>query len=185
MPQVQEGKSLWHFVQLSVHLQAIAGEYLRETSTKPLGMLTHLLALVNLASVGQQVLAVAFWLLLIGLLSVRLSSSDWPILSTSLCCSLLMSPSLFSETFLPSSSSDLVGDLVHRKRDSLTGTHTHRNKCHPLCHNTFRFFFLFYEEEISGWILILSDSFNFILEYSSIFFFLVFFVTAISFCNFL
>ena len=31
------------FVQLSVHLQAIAGVYKRETSTKPLGMLTHLL----------------------------------------------------------------------------------------------------------------------------------------------
>ena len=41
------------FVQLSVHLQVIAGVYLRETSTKPLGMLTRLLALVNPASVGS------------------------------------------------------------------------------------------------------------------------------------
>ena len=31
------------FVQLFVHLQANAGKYLHETSTKPLGMLTHLL----------------------------------------------------------------------------------------------------------------------------------------------
>ena len=40
------------FMQLSVHLQAIEGMYLRETSTKPLGILTHL-ALVKPASVGQ------------------------------------------------------------------------------------------------------------------------------------
>ena len=56
------------FVQLSVPLYAIAGVYLRETSTKPLGMLTYFLALISPASVGQQVLAVVF------LISVLLSS---------------------------------------------------------------------------------------------------------------
>ena len=53
-------------VQLSVHLQAIAGVYLRETFSKPLGILTHLLELVNPASVGQPVLAATF-----------LTSVDW------------------------------------------------------------------------------------------------------------
>ena len=37
------GGRLWQFMQLSVHLQAIDGEYLRETFTKPRRMLTHLL----------------------------------------------------------------------------------------------------------------------------------------------
>ena len=46
--QAQEGGSLCDtFVQLSVHLQAIAGEYLHETCTKPLGILTHLLTVFS------------------------------------------------------------------------------------------------------------------------------------------
>ena len=41
-----------------------------------------------------------------------------------------------SGTFLLSSSSGLMGNLVHqnRQRNLLTGTHTHRNECHPSCH---------------------------------------------------
>ena len=48
------------FVLLSVCLEAIGSVYSHETSTKPRGMLTHLLALVNPASVRQQLLSAAF-----------------------------------------------------------------------------------------------------------------------------
>ena len=46
--QEQKGGSLCDtFVQLSKHLQAITGKYLRETFTKPLGMQTHLLSVFS------------------------------------------------------------------------------------------------------------------------------------------
>ena len=57
---MQEGEVYDTFVQLSMLLQAIVGVYLCETPTKTLGMLTHLLALVKPASVGQLVQAAAF-----------------------------------------------------------------------------------------------------------------------------
>ena len=104
------------FVQLSVHLQAIAGVYLRKTPTKPQGMLTHLLTLVNPAYVGQQVLATVS---LVSSLSDSHRLTD--ILLTTLSCRLpssapfcWLSPSLFSGTFLPSFYSGLVGGLVHK-----------------------------------------------------------------------
>ena len=54
--------------------------------------------------------------------------------------------SVLSWTFLPSSTFDLVGDLMHkpfvwvlrRNRDLLTATHSHRNECHPSYHTTSR-----------------------------------------------
>ena len=89
---------------------------LRETSTKPLGMLNHLLTDLFCRLVSA---APFCWLC---------ASLDWPLLPT------------VSGTFLPSSSG-LVGDLArkpfvwvsrqNRQRDSLTGTHTHWNGCHP------------------------------------------------------
>ena len=97
-------------------------------------MLTHLIALVNPASVGQQVLAAAF-----------LTSVDW--------C--LLCPTLISWlTFLPLSSSGLVGDLArkpfvwasrqNRQRDPMTHTHTHRYECHPSCPPKQKDFFFFF-----------------------------------------
>ena len=79
------------FVQLSVHLQAIASMYSSETPTKSPGILTHLLTLSNPASqfTGS---------------SSRLSR---------LSASPVLSP-LDSRTFLPSSSSGLVGNLTHK-----------------------------------------------------------------------
>ena len=93
----REGGVCDTFVLLSVHLQAITGGYLRETSTKPLGMLTYLIALVNPASVGQQVLAAAFltsvdWSPLCpGLISWPTRSVNWSLLLSSADCVLLAS----------------------------------------------------------------------------------------------
>ena len=85
-------------------------------------------------------------LLLTGFLSTQLSSPDWPVLSTGLFCSLLLTVSFSLLWDLPSSTSGLVGDLAHksfvwvsrqnRQRDPLTNTHTHWNECHPSCQNT-------------------------------------------------
>ena len=126
-----------------------------------LGMLTHF-ALVNPAPVGQQVLAAAFrtsvdWSPLISWLtcsvdwSLLLSSADCVVLLTDLSCWLIstapfcwLSPSGLSWTFLPSSTSGLVGDLAHRpfvwvlcqnrQRNHLTGTLTHQhNECPTSC----------------------------------------------------
>ena len=108
-------------------------------------MLTYLLALVNPASVVQQVLAVTF-----------LTSVDWsPLcpaliswLTLSLDCNLLfcrLSPLDCPGNFFPLSSPGLMGGLArkpfvwdtrqNRQRDPLTGTYTHRNECHKSCHN--------------------------------------------------
>ena len=85
------------FVQFSMHLQAIASVLSCETSTKSLGMLTHLLMLVNPASVGQQVLAVTF-----------LTSVDWSPLCLTLI-SWLLSPAdcLLLFSLLPPSAGSL------------------------------------------------------------------------------
>ena len=56
--QVQKG-SLWHCA-FSVHLQTIAGVYFAWNVYKAANNAWHLLALVNLASVGQQVLSITF-----------------------------------------------------------------------------------------------------------------------------
>ena len=92
------------FVELFMHLQAIARVYSRKTSTKPLGMLTDLLGLVNTASVGQQVQTVDF------LTSPDCSLPPSVFFSwlTSFC---LLPPADNLETFLLSSSFGLVGDL--------------------------------------------------------------------------
>ena len=83
-----------------------------------------------------------------------LSPSDCPVLSTAFFCSanclLLLAASfcLLLWPCLPLSSFDLVGNLAlkpfvwvsrqNRQNDPLTGTHTdtHRNECHPSCHNS-------------------------------------------------
>ena len=102
--------------------------YSSEIPTKPLGMLTHFLALINRASS-------------LVCLNCQLppTSDDWSILSTSLNCYLLLT---VPGTFLLSSSSSLVGDLgrkpfgvgfAPKQRDPRTGTHSHRNECHPSC----------------------------------------------------
>ena len=80
------------------------------------------------------------------------SSLDCPVLSTGLFYSLLLTVlflcqlarSVFSGTFLPSSTSNLAGDLAlrpfvwvsrqNRQKDSQTNTHTNRNECYPSCH---------------------------------------------------
>ena len=117
------------FVQLFVHLLVIAGVYLLETSTKPLGMLTHFLTFVNPASVGQQVLAVAF-----------LTSVDWSPLFLTLISWLTCSVDWSLGPFFLRPSG-IVGNLArkpfvcvscqNKQRNSLTGTHTQRNGCHP------------------------------------------------------
>ena len=116
--------------------------------------------LVTLASVGQQVVAVTFLTSVDWLPLCLTLISEWPVLSTCLCCSLLptvsslltspadcpllLLPVSFSGTFLPSSIPGLGRDFMcrpfvwvlrqNRQRDSQTGTHTHRNECHPSCH---------------------------------------------------
>ena len=109
------------FVQLSVHLWTIVSMYSSEIPTKPQGMLTNPLMLVNMAS-GPT-----------GSSSCLLSPVDCPILLTAL------------GPCFPASSYGLVGDLTckpfvwvscqNRQRDPLTGTHAHRSKCHPSCHS--------------------------------------------------
>ena len=141
-------RCLWHFCVALCEFAGYRERCIRAKLHKPQGILTRLLALVNPASVDQQVLAAAFltsvdwsplcptlisWLTFSWLLSLSLSPAD--------CSLLLPSADCFSVTFLPSSSSGLVGDLAgrtfvwvsrqNRQRDSLTGTHTQRNECHP------------------------------------------------------
>ena len=114
----------------------------------------HLLALVNPASVGQQVLAVAFLtsvdsllcpsshshclLLLTVSFSRQLSQAVWSLQPSFVNYSLSLSLSLFSRTFLPSTTSGLTGDLdlrpfvwvsrQNRQRDRLSGANTNRNE---------------------------------------------------------
>ena len=121
----------WHSVLLWTNVSV----YTSETPTKSQGMLTHPLTLANPASesTGSS-----------NCLSQPSASPDFCRLARSVHFSWL---SFYSETFLPSSSSSLVGDLMrkpiawvlrqNRQRDPLTGTHTHThgNECHPSCHN--------------------------------------------------
>ena len=109
-------------------------------------MLTYLLALVNPASVGQQILAAAF-LTSVGWYPLCPTLISWQTLSWLLSpadCSLLPpSVDCFSGTFLPSSSSGLTALFMgfapppKKQRDFLTGTHTHRNEYHLSCHSCY------------------------------------------------
>ena len=81
-------RSLWHFCAFS----ELTRECTRaKTPTKPLAMLTCLLALVNPASFGQQVLAVVCLtsVLLSSLSCFHLLNASCSPLSIVLCCSLL------------------------------------------------------------------------------------------------
>ena len=53
-------RSLWHFYAALCEFVGYCERVFTQNSHKPLGMLTYLLTLVYLASVGQQVLAAAF-----------------------------------------------------------------------------------------------------------------------------
>ena len=149
-PNARAGEgSLWHFCAAFREFAGYRGRVFTQNFEK--ASRTHFLALVNPASVGQQVLVAAFlnsvdWSPLCPtLISWLTCSVDWSLLLPSADC-----PSLFSGTFLPSSSSGLVGDLTHktfvwvsrqnRQRDCLTGTLTHpHNECPTSCHtNTLR-----------------------------------------------
>ena len=125
--QLQEGGSLRDtFVQLSEHLQAIAGEYLRKTSTEPLGMLTHLLTVLSALLLSFHCL-----LLLTVSFSGQLSQAN---------CSLLLSfinwlCLLWDFPSLPDFQSHAVWvSRQNRQRDPLSGAKTNRNECYPLCH---------------------------------------------------
>ena len=124
-PSARRGKSMWHFCAA---LRAFAGYRWRVFCAKlpqSHGMLTRLL-LVNPASVGQQVLAVVFLtsvgylLCLASIFSLPLSTDClllWTAISSRLFssafhCQLILS--VFSGTFLSSSTSGLTGDLVLR-----------------------------------------------------------------------
>ena len=101
-------------------------------------MLTYLPALVNPASVSQQVLAVAF-----------LTSVDWsplcPAFISWLTFSWLLSPAdcpwdppslvLFWSRGRSRAKSFVWVSRQNRQRDPLTSTRTHRNECHPSCHS--------------------------------------------------
>ena len=117
-----------------MHLWACTNVYSSKIHTKPPWTLAHPLTLANPASE------------ITGPSSHLLSPVDCPVLS----CSLLSS-SLDSGTFLPSSSSDLVGNLPrnpfvwvlrqNRLREPLTGTHLNPhphpnpyNECPTSCH---------------------------------------------------
>ena len=100
---------------------------LRETSTKPLEMLTHL------------------WLSSLAASFCRpCPSPDSYLKPNVLFCLPFSTDSVFSGTFLPSSTSGLAGDLAlrpfvwvsrqNRQRDSRTGAHTNGNECYILCH---------------------------------------------------
>ena len=87
-------RSLWHFLCIR---WVNASVYSSKILTKPLAMLTCLLALVNPASVGQQVLAVVFLtpVLLSSLHCFHLlTASFWSPLSTNSLCLLWDLPSL-------------------------------------------------------------------------------------------
>ena len=103
---------------------------LRETSTKPLGMLTHLLTAL---------LPSSHCLLP---LTVILSQLDSYLKPTVFFCQLTLS--VFSGTFLSLSTSSLTGDLAlrpfvwvlrqKRQRDPLGGANTNGNECYASCH---------------------------------------------------
>ena len=133
--------------------------YSSENSHKATSNADLILALVIPASVGQQVLAGAFltsvdWSPLCPVIisltacfvdwSLLLSSADCPsldcyLMPTVIFCSLLLTPSSLVPSF--PRPSGLVGDLVcwpfvwvsrqNRQRDSVTGTHIHKNGYHP------------------------------------------------------
>ena len=125
--QVQEGGSLCDtFVQLSVHLQAIAGMYFVQNFHK----------VIRNADSSLDCLASIFWLC---------PSLDSYLKPTVLfCLPLSTALSVFSGTFFPSSTSGHMGDLAlrpfvqvlcqNRQRDSLTGANTNGNECYLLCH---------------------------------------------------
>ena len=138
--QEKERRSLWHFLCI---LCAIMSMHLTEILTKPPGMLTHLLTLANLLSqstgsssrLSRPSASPDFCRLL--------SHVDYPVLSTALVSS--ASSSVLPRTFLPSSSSGLVGGLTHmpfvwvshenRQRNLLTGTYPHpHSEWATLCH---------------------------------------------------
>ena len=120
--------------------------YSSEIPAEPPGMLTHPFTLANPASeptgpssCSLLLTALFCWLLLTIdclLLFCRLGSSFW--LPSSVDC-----PVLSTTLFLSLPSSGLVGNLArksfvrvlrqNRQRDTLAGTH--RNDCHPSCHN--------------------------------------------------
>ena len=144
---------------------------LRETSTKPIRMLTHHFVLVYPASVGKQVLAVVFvtsvdsLLCPADILSVPPSADCVPLwtaissrlFSSAFLCQLPLS--VFSGTFVPPYTSGLVGELEFRhfwgvsrqdrQRDHLSGTITNGNEIdthrvterNEIIHS---FFFIFY-----------------------------------------
>ena len=105
-----------------------------KTLTKPLAMLTS-------SHVGQSGLCRSTGLssclsdFCSSLFSALLSSPDCLLLPTGLCCSLLLTafswdlPSLIY--FWSQGRSWVQALWQNRQRDSLTGTHTHRNGCRP------------------------------------------------------
>ena len=101
-PSARRGKSVGQLLCSSLCICRLSRAcILHETSTKPLGMLTHLFALVNLASVGQQVFAVVFLTSVETLFSALLTSPHYLLLfSAALLCQLL-SLSSFWPPFLP------------------------------------------------------------------------------------
>ena len=134
-------------VTLLCILWANASVYSNETPTKPLGLLTHFLALVNPASSNVFLDRQLPQLLSTGLFSWLVCSAHFP--------RLLCPADCLTRAFLPSSSSSLVGDLArkpflwasrqNRQRNLLTGTytHTHRNECHRSCHTRTLFIITF------------------------------------------
>ena len=138
--QVKERRSLWHFPCI---LCAILSVHLSKIPTKQPCMLTHILTLANPVSqstgsssrLSRPSASSDFcWLL---------SPVDYPVLSTALVSS--ASSSVLPRTFLPSSSSGLVGGLAHmpfvwvshqnRQRNLLTGTYPHpHSEWATLCH---------------------------------------------------
>ena len=126
----------------------MANVYSSEIPTKSSGTLTHPLTLAIPATGPNSRLSatVGFPRLLPTALSYWLPwSVDCPVLLTALFC---------SGTFLPSSSSGLVGNLARKpfvwvsrqnwQRDPLTGTHslthnhTHKNECPTSCNNWYQ-----------------------------------------------
>ena len=131
----------WH----TVLLWANASVYSNEISSKPQRNVTHLLTLAHPASQSTDTsscLSVDCSVLFCWLVCSRLPTGlfcplDWLLLFSSLLLTV-------SGAFLPSSAFGLLGDLArklfvwvsrqYRQSNPLTGTHTHRNECHPSCH---------------------------------------------------
>ena len=133
--QAQEGGSLCDtFVQLSLHLQAIAGVYFAWNFHK---------AIRNADSSFIALLPTYNCLLLLPVsFSGQLPQAN---------CSLRhpLALSVFSGTFLPSSTSGLAGDFAlvcgfraKTDRVSLTGDNTNGNECYLLYHTSGNFFFV-------------------------------------------